>query len=470
MNDTPEMTPPVSELSETEAALKRLLGSERFRKNASLRHLLEYLVTRTLQGEQDRIKETTVAMDVFGRTEDFDSRIDNIVRVQAHRLRKLLATYYEVEGAGERVRFSIPRGGYIPHIQGVASEAPGIVRLRTEVEEDGLLTTPIDLPVVSSLAVRQHARAGWVNRNVILAFVAGVLAASSVLSTWQWLRPHRARVASLEGEHPGPLTELWGPITRGGLECVVSYSNPVFLAAGNPPGPRILIPYRGLLSAPPGAQISISPSELGLSDAVVGANPSFVFSDGWSGIGEVVAIQRLTALLGSTVPLRVLRSRALSYADIRDSNVVFLGSPWANEMQKKINMGETPLVNDNDGNILNLHPRPGEPHSFRAQVDPSNKQIMSTYGLFSVLPGVSPGTKVYISAGVNTYGTGSAMDYMTSKDGAAEICRRLSQGKGRSMPEYFQVVLRSEMIRGEPAETQPVLVREMKKPGASTVQ
>ena len=65
-----------SEATDTEAALYRILQSDRFRKNSSLRQLLEYLVTRSLRGQQNQIKEMTVAMDVFGRPKDFDSRID----------------------------------------------------------------------------------------------------------------------------------------------------------------------------------------------------------------------------------------------------------------------------------------------------------------------------------------------------------------------------------------------------------
>ena len=143
--------------------------------------------------------------------------------------------------------------------------------------------------------------------------------------------------------------------------------------------------------------------------------------------------------------------------------MIFLGSPWANDMQKKINLGATPLVNDNDGNILNLQPRQGEPASFRAQIDTVSRQILSTYGLFSVLPGVSPGTKVYISAGVNSYGTGGAAEFMTTSAGVKEVMRRLGTGKQQVLPDYFQVVVRSEMIRGEPVENRLVLARTIRQ-------
>ena len=456
MNNSPELVPPLSEGTETEAALKRLLASERFRKNSSLRHMLEYLVTRTLSGGQNQIKESTVAMDVFGRARDFDSRIDNIVRVQAHRLRKLLTSYYEAEGAGERIRFSIPRGGYIPHIEEVAADGPAELKLVSPIGADSALEP-------SSVKLEIHPKRFSSLARLTLAFLAGVLVCSVTLWALRLIRPEAKRAAGSESAASMPLAAVWGPILKPGLDCVVSYSNPVFLATGDPPAARVYIPYRGLLSVPPGARINISPSDLNLAEGVFGPNPSFYFSDGWSGVGEVAAMHRLAALLAPEVSLRVIRSRALTFADVKDSNVIFLGSPWANDMQKKINLIPTPLVNDNEGNILNLNPRKGEPARFRAQTDPATRQILSTYGLFSVLPGVSPGTKVFISAGVNSYGTAGAAEFMTTSGGVKEVMRRLGTDKQEVLPDYFQIVVRSEMIRGEPVENRLVLARAIRQ-------
>lgn len=432
MNKIPGLAPAQAEETETESALRRLLSSERFRKNSSLRNLLEYLVVRSLRGEQTQLKESTVAMDVFGRPHDFDSRIDNIVRVQAHRLRKLLASYYEEEGAEERIRFSLPRGGYIPHIEEVAIVA----------EEVAVAAAP----VVAAPAVSKPPR----NLSLYLAlFCAGALVAFAAAALF---RPVAQRAPGLEDPRRGALNQVWGSLLKPGVETVVSYSNPVFLVTG-PPGRRVFLPYNGVLSMPAGARIDTPPSDLNRSDAAVAGGSAFTFSDGWTGVGEVAAMQRLTALLSPDVNIRVLRSRAVSYADLKDSNVIFLGSPWANEMQKRVNLGNPPLVNDNEGNILNLKPRRGEPARFRAQTDAGNEQLISTYGLFSVLPGVAPGTKILISAGVNTYGTAGAMEFMTHGAGAKEVLGTLQGAK------YFQAVIRSEMIRGEPVRSRLVLAR-----------
>src|SRR5450432_3913836 len=95
-------------------SLERVLNSDAFRKAPNLRHLLEYLVTKSNEGLTDQLKESVLAIEVFGRRTDFDGRIDNIVRVQAHRLRKLLETYYAEEGKDDKLRVTVPRGGYVP--------------------------------------------------------------------------------------------------------------------------------------------------------------------------------------------------------------------------------------------------------------------------------------------------------------------------------------------------------------------
>lgn len=48
---------------------------------------------------------------------------------------------------------------------------------------------------------------------------------------------------------------------------------------------------------------------------------------------------------------------------------------------------------------------------------------MASYVLFSVLPGVTPGTKVICSAGIQTYGTDAEIEYLTSAAGVSDLVR-----------------------------------------------
>src|SRR5689334_18318130 len=74
--------------AEIEAALERMLDSRGFASAPRLQSLLKYIVGATLDGQSERLKEYSIAVDVFGRPEGFDPRLDSIVRTQASRLRK----------------------------------------------------------------------------------------------------------------------------------------------------------------------------------------------------------------------------------------------------------------------------------------------------------------------------------------------------------------------------------------------
>jgi TolB-like protein len=109
----PDRPPPSS--SNAEAALARILATPEFRSSRR-RTLLAFLVEQTLAGHGERLKGYTIATAVFGRSGDFDSQSDPVVRLEAHRLRRDLDSYYAGRGRDDPVRLSIPKGGYAVQI------------------------------------------------------------------------------------------------------------------------------------------------------------------------------------------------------------------------------------------------------------------------------------------------------------------------------------------------------------------
>jgi TolB-like protein len=94
--------------------LKRLLESPGLASSGRLRRFLEFVVDKTLTGEGERLKEFVIGVEVFDRDAQYDPRIDSIVRVEAARLRTKLAEYYNGEGHGDAIVFTLPKGGYAP--------------------------------------------------------------------------------------------------------------------------------------------------------------------------------------------------------------------------------------------------------------------------------------------------------------------------------------------------------------------
>ncbi len=114
----------VASVDAQRAELQAVLSSDLFARAPTLAHLLSYLCEKTFAGESHQVKEYSIAVDVFGRRESFDQDADSIVRVQANRLRKRLAQYYETEGASHRIHISIPVGQYVPVFEEKGGTAP----------------------------------------------------------------------------------------------------------------------------------------------------------------------------------------------------------------------------------------------------------------------------------------------------------------------------------------------------------
>ena len=102
---------------QVEFALARIEHSASFRGTARHQALLRHLVSRVLGGEHLSLKESVIAVEVFGRAAaSFDPQRDSIVRVEARRLRARLARYYRTDGRDAPIRIELPVGSYVPLI------------------------------------------------------------------------------------------------------------------------------------------------------------------------------------------------------------------------------------------------------------------------------------------------------------------------------------------------------------------
>jgi adenylate cyclase len=96
-------------------ALQRVVASRDFVNSERKRRFLKFVVQETLAGHAGRIKAYSIALDAFDRDPSFNPVADPVVRIEAGRLRRCLEHYYLGEGAADRIRITIPKGGYVPH-------------------------------------------------------------------------------------------------------------------------------------------------------------------------------------------------------------------------------------------------------------------------------------------------------------------------------------------------------------------
>ena len=109
--------------------LERILASPGFASAERASRFLRYVVERTMAGEGDQLKEYVIGRAVFDRGDDYDPRIDSIVRVEAGRLRSKIDEYYSGPGRADDVLIQLRRGSYTPAFEArsreVASSIPG---------------------------------------------------------------------------------------------------------------------------------------------------------------------------------------------------------------------------------------------------------------------------------------------------------------------------------------------------------
>ena len=134
-------------------ALALVERSAAFRGSPRHRALLRWLVARRLADDLGALKETVIAVEVFGRAPArFDPRTDTIVRVEACRLRARLATYDRQEGRASTLRIELPVGSYVPLIasRAPAAHAPDATRRARDLVERGEHFTGPSIAVAGS--------------------------------------------------------------------------------------------------------------------------------------------------------------------------------------------------------------------------------------------------------------------------------------------------------------------------------
>ena len=115
------------------AELERVIASADFPATLRNRRFLSFAVECTLDapaGTNFCVRAYDVATQIFGRSEDFSTILDPIVRIEAGKLRRDLETYYLKSGRNNPLRIELPRGGYDPIFrrqqvtEDVGTEAP----------------------------------------------------------------------------------------------------------------------------------------------------------------------------------------------------------------------------------------------------------------------------------------------------------------------------------------------------------
>ena len=426
--------------------LDRLLQSRALHGSESLRAFLKFVVLKSVESQNSYLKEYIKATEVFGRSSDYDSRNDSMVRVQAGRLRSKLQEYYSGEGKDDRVIIDLPKGQYSP----VFSYVP---------ELNGSKAIPIPA-IDGGLAAGTAAPTDTTVRlKVIIAALAIICFAISIVAfnyrgEVRRLRenPSSRTTESAEAQAAAP---LWGELLRSPEPVLVAFSNTQFEGTAET-GMRLLKPLD-------------SSGSFAATHAQSSGNEArnSVVTDHYTGIGEVMGVYSLADFfLKAGHSFRVKRSLLLTWDDVKTENLVVLGSPAENLLLRDLPQAQDFLFRlmknekqEVSFGIANTKPGPGEQGAYFAkQEGPSRSQISEDYAVISSLKGLNENYRLLILAGITTFGTQAAAEYVTKPEYVKDLIAHLSTSSDGQpkLPSYFQILIKVKVNGGVPVQMQYV--------------
>ena len=436
--------------------VERICQSHVLEQCELLKAFLRYVVDESLEHPGTQPKEYTIATEVFGRDQTFDSRNDAVVRVQARRLRAKLCEYYTADGRDDRILIELPKGHYIPTFTHMHSDK-GLAKALGNGHE-----TPVEasVSVIDSAPPVSYSYAGKWTRVTIAALT--ILCLGLGLAALYY----RSRVVQSRGQtdsksgtrapDSAELALLWTDFLQSGDPILVTYSNTTFLGT----------PQKGLRYYKPleagGQKSGFGPfRKIGTR-----TDEDAAISDHYTGIGEVMAVNFLGNLFWKIGrPFRVKRSLLLDWEDIKTGHVVVLGSTAENlflrDLPQKQDFVFRPGADPGqDLLIVNSRPRPGEPESFSVnRQGPSTSQIAADHAVVSLLRGLDGKNKLMILAGLTTIGTQAAAEYVTRPEYVQDLISHLNtstDGGAPKLPAFYQVVIKAKVNGGVPVQIEYV--------------
>lgn len=387
--------------------VERLVHSPQLQQAESLSRLLRYLVAFTLEHPDQPPKEYQIAVEVFGRSEDFDARLDSAVRVQTGRLRSRLAEYYQTHGAHDPVVIELPKGNYrVEFHERIEPESPPPAR-------------PPDAP-------NRWSTRGFSWAGIVLALALGV-ALGGVAGVWyQTAKPGRSPKV------PAEFRRFWGGFGGGASPPLVIFSNAEFVGR----------PETGLRYREPGSPAANGP-----------------VADFYTGVGEVLGIAELDRVFASMgESLVVKRARLLTWDQTKNRDLVFIGSPSENlglrdlpiQQDFVFQKVEAPHPRKGDLAIVNLRPKANELPFYLASPEPP---ITEDHALIELRPGLSDGQEILLLAGTTTFGTQAAVEFVCRAEQLREL---LSRQPRTGAPQPFAAVIRVRVNGGVPVESRIV--------------
>jgi hypothetical protein len=385
-----------SEKSAIRDQLERLLANPYFSHSKRFPTFLRFVTEQTLAGEAENINERWLGIEIFGRTPDYDTAADPIVRVTAAEIRKRVAQYYQDPAHTSELRIALPSGSYVPsfHWPKDTSDPP--------LEESD--QSPADASGIPQAAHRDR-RSPLV--LVLACVTTGLLSAGSLLA---WQAMHR------------PVPDLfWKP--------VLATKDPVLLCVADQ------LQY---------AAISLRDAAQPTHQILLKDNLTAVVMD------DVYAIVKVGGILQSSgIKYTVKGEGATSLEDLRNGPAVFIGAfdnTWTLRLTKSLRFH---FANNDDMSqyqIVDSTTPTRPPWTVNRSVQMAINSYRD-YAIVARFTDPNTGKLSVVIAGIGRGGTIAAGEFLTEPGELAEL-KSAAQAAGDK--KNMEIVLSTQIIDGQP--------------------
>jgi hypothetical protein len=383
--------------------LEKLLATPLFNSSKRYPSFLKYVVTHSLAGQTDHLKERVLGVEIFGRSPDYDTNTDPIVRVTAAEIRKRIEQYYQDPKHSQEIRLYLPAGSYAPQYSwpgrpsGLAATA---VEAPSQTDE-ARSPRPEDSSVDSVHSVRTVFRGGKLAISFLLLVLAGAPAAV-------WF-----------ASRPPALKQFWEPFVKSSepvLFCIADQSQYSTIRLRDAADPQ---------------------REITLSDSMV----TIIIDD----VSPLVNMAGLLRTYGKTY--RVQGEATTSLTDLRRGPSVFIGAfdnGWTLRLTSPLRFH---FANDRDMTQFWIEDRTN-PGNRGWMLDRTVQQQTGTYKDYAIVARVmDPNTDqfVVVAAGIGRGGTVAAGEFLVDANRMEDLLRQVPQNwKQKNM----EIVLETQVIQG----------------------
>lgn len=444
--------------------LDRVLNSKHFVHAPMKQKFLRLTCDFHLNGRGAELNEYLIGREVFDRDDSYNPATDPIVRVGAHGVREKLALYYQREGADDEIRIEIPVGSYEPVFIRAGQAQPSEVAPVLSADAETWKQSPgagADEPATDESKPRAAGKKRLaMMRIAVAALSVVVIVLLAIIFNLRDGSENRALA-----KNKSALGAVWEPFLKSGEPTLLILSNPTVHRAVTGADPDVAT-RRAITLTTEQATIltSASGGRLPLKqDHPLQLIPAFNM---YTGIGEAIGVYRLSLLLREAGEQTLLKqSRSIGPEDLRDHDIVLLGSVYSNPWSKPLSIKEN-FVYTTRATIENLAPAAGEQSEYKAVFNERSGTLLEDYALVTVTPGVKGQRTIMVLAGIYSEGTEAASEFVTNANYLDELNRRLKElGAQSGAPKYYQALLKVRVENSFPTKVSLLTVRELQAAG-----